>query len=1304
MIHTAVSSTADGSVVIGVDMNVSDAEKELAKLKKKIFKLTTDIEENTFRKNELAERIKYANKDYDALNKKIKGIDEQFVDPKDLKIKKELDDRMYGWEQEIKKLDSVIDRDNVILEFTKEKYGEIAKEAERLRTIKSDAGLEKMSEEAAEVNKRLHELANKYADLAEKRIDFDPNEGEFLKLRQEIKECVLYLDKLAESGQLSELSSGAEIAKDRISDLTNTIEEYQYRLNNYELPDNQREVLYAKIEKGKHLLEQYQNALDKVSEKKADLQKTQREESQSRLNTYLEKTSSLYQKLNSMIGKTTEMSGVMQDIAASTGGKFAGAVQSTSAALGGMGQALSGVVAKAAPYLAIVAAVLKIFQKLWNAVKKFASGFTEALKRGASAVYSFGSAVAKNFVASLKAIGKFGADAAKKLNVFSKLTEDLSGKFKRIGSTIKSALVFSVIYQGLAMVRSQIGAYLSVNTQFMTALRRLQGALLTAFQPIYEVVVPALTALINILSRAIATVTQFFASLFGKTAKQAQNNAEGLYEQANATQAAGEAAEDASKQLAAFDEINKLEGSASAGGGGGASTETGPLFDFEYEETPFKTWGEAFDAFLDKLLGGIPKLRDAFKSFADWLNDLTGNLYEMFTFPGVLEKVKQLGRELADALNYLTNLIEWEQLGRALGAGLNLALNFLTSFIYEYDWMNLGHRLAEMVNGLVDEIDWKEFGRLLWAGFKIGLETLAGFLLGLDMPLMAQAASNIVIGFFNEMTNTIRRIPWGDIGRQIAGFLVNLDWRGMLSSVTSAIAAGLMAAVAGIRGFLDRIVPELDRIAGEIVRALIEFFRYKVDWAELARTIGDGVAAALRFIVNLLDPELFYEVGKAIGDFFINLQWVEIFGGLTQALANGINSAVAAVRGFLDSVKPRLKEIADGIAQKINEFVKNVDWAELGQTISDGIEAALDFMIELMNQIDWDAIGTAIAEFLENIDWDTLLAKWGTLMGQFIDAKLRAVDLSGALDVGMEIVAGLAKGMWNKFQESGGVLGWLKSLLVDPILNGVKGLLGIHSPSTVFAEIGGFLIAGLARGISETWHTITDFFSEKLGSLKQTLTDSWDNIKSTASVKWGEIKASLGAKWDEIKVSAGEKFGEIKDRIIERMEEVKEKDWYKIGKSIVDDILSGLESIWNSLTSWAGRVKDKIADALSGAERGGGFGSTRSGGGGFSTRMAAAPIPDITAFNIPALATGAVIPPNREFLAVLGDQKNGTNIESPVSEIENAVMRAMQKAGVTGGNQTVILQVDGRELGRATVKFGGAEYQRIGTRLVEAHT
>ena len=50
----------------------------------------------------------------------------------------------------------------------------------------------------------------------------------------------------------------------------------------------------------------------------------------------------------------------------------------------------------------------------------------------------------------------------------------------------------------------------------------------------------------------------------------------------------------------------------------------------------------------------------------------------------------------------------------------------------------------------------------------------------------------------------------------------------------------------------------------------------------------------------------------------------------------------------------------------------------------------------------------------------------------------------------------------------------------------------------------------------------------------------------------------------------------------------------------------------------------------------------------------------ITAPQIPYLAQGAVIPPNREFLAVLGDQSSGTNIEAPLSTIQEAVAAVMQ--------------------------------------------
>lgn len=69
--------------------------------------------------------------------------------------------------------------------------------------------------------------------------------------------------------------------------------------------------------------------------------------------------------------------------------------------------------------------------------------------------------------------------------------------------------------------------------------------------------------------------------------------------------------------------------------------------------------------------------------------------------------------------------------------------------------------------------------------------------------------------------------------------------------------------------------------------------------------------------------------------------------------------------------------------------------------------------------------------------------------------------------------------------------------------------------------------------------------------------------------------------------------------------------------------------------------------------------------------------------DIPALASGAVIPPNRKFLAVLGDQKSGTNVEAPLSTIKQAVMEAMAQGSREPIN--VNLVVDGKTLARVVV-------------------
>lgn len=771
-------------------------------------------------------------------------------------------------------------------------------------------------------NRKLHEMRDLLADFRARARDKNLS----LMQRDEAKAMIPSLKE-----EYADQKTRVNGLRAEWNKLHNAVERY----------DAQIAEATAELERQKRAAGQIQEKLDGSSGAGA----------QERMAAYLERNSTLYQQAAGLLGKTADASAVLQGLAGATSGKLSGAFQTASAAVGSFGTALSGVVAKAAPFLAVVTAIFGLLKKLWSAAVEFAAGFTNALKRGAASVYSFSSAVARNFVAALKAIGRLSASFVKtvtgitknivqftkRLNAFSQMAKTLGSMLKQLGSTIKSALVFSVIYQGLALIRQQMGAYLMVNTQFSTALRQLQGVLLTAFQPIYDAVVPALTTLMNVLSRVIAAISQFTAALFGTTAKQAQKNAEALHKEANALKEAGSAAEKAAGSLAGFDEINQIQTENKGGGGSGASQEAGPSFDYEYVETAFDSWGEAFSAILDNLLDGIPKLKSAFSYFADWLNDFSKKLYDMFTFPGVLEKVQQLGRDLANAFNNLVNNINWYQLGQALGAGLNLALQFLVNFLYTFDWMNLGTKLAEFINGAVSEIDWYTVGMLLWAGFKIAIETLAGLLLGLDMVALADAASNLVIGFFDSMTETIQKIPWAQIGDQIAKFLNNIDWYGVLTSAIKAIQAALRAFQQTVAGFVRTL--KWSEIAEEIYTAINESLG-NINWRQMGQTLGDLFIHVLDFVRDVVSGINWYEIGQNIADLITGFDFASALGSLADALAAGINAAIALARGFLDNLMPEAQGIAEGIAERLKNAVVAVEWDALGGIIGDSIKSA----------------------------------------------------------------------------------------------------------------------------------------------------------------------------------------------------------------------------------------------------------------------------------------------------------------------------------------------------------------------------
>lgn len=143
----------------------------------------------------------------------------------------------------------------------------------------------------------------------------------------------------------------------------------------------------------------------------------------------------------------------------------------------------------------------------------------------------------------------------------------------RIIGLAKRVFVFTLVTKALRGLRSYLWEGITANDEAAASVARLRGALLTLAQPILQVVIPAFTALVNILTRVVTAVATVISALFGKTLEQSAEAAKGLYNEQKALKGVGSAAKSASKRLAAFDEINQLgdnSGSGIAGGGGGA--------------------------------------------------------------------------------------------------------------------------------------------------------------------------------------------------------------------------------------------------------------------------------------------------------------------------------------------------------------------------------------------------------------------------------------------------------------------------------------------------------------------------------------------------------------------------------------------------------------------------------------------------------------------------------------------------------------------------------------------------------------
>lgn len=152
-------------------------------------------------------------------------------------------------------------------------------------------------------------------------------------------------------------------------------------------------------------------------------------------------------------------------------------------------------------------------------------------------------------------------DASKSLEKFQ----------KKITTIAKKVFVFTLISSALRKVKSYMGEALEANTAYQNSLAQLRGTLRTAFQPILNVVIPILQALINVLNTAMSYVAKFTSWLFGTTVSASAAAAKALYNQANATEAVGNAAAKAKRQMSGLDEMNTYQTDTSSSVGGSSA-------------------------------------------------------------------------------------------------------------------------------------------------------------------------------------------------------------------------------------------------------------------------------------------------------------------------------------------------------------------------------------------------------------------------------------------------------------------------------------------------------------------------------------------------------------------------------------------------------------------------------------------------------------------------------------------------------------------------------------------------------------
>lgn len=706
------------------------------------------------------------------------------------------------------------------------------------------------------------------------------------------------------------------------------------------------------------------------------------------------------------------------------------------------------------------------------------------------------------------------------------------------------------------------------------------------------------------------------ADQYGEAADNAEKLADATNDTADATKKATKAAKG---YLSPLDEINNYSTDKSTDSSSKTPSTTGGLADQMKDAVQNVDYGKLAEGetVLDKMSKPLKKIIDRFKQLAKLI--AKGFWDGLGDYEPIFDGIK---KDLDSIWKSLKDIFTDPEVTKA-------ANKFFDSYAYA-------------------------IGQVAGSFARIGLTIAQNIIGGIEKFLKqnAQRIKNYLIDMFNI----------GSEIAQIAGDLA-VAFADVFSAFGGETAQQITADLIGIFAEIGMVLTETAaKLGRDILNMIAQPF---IDNKDILKSAIEGSLGVIETVTSGV-----LTVVQNLSD-AISMLYDEHVKPFFDSIANGLSSIFGTLlTGYNTYVLP----VFQGLAEQFKGLLEG----PLGDAILK-IEAFLGKLIDSLKLL-WESvlvplINWIIANLLPVVA--KIIDVVGTTAIKVLESLIKIIgDVADTLSGIIDFLVGVFTGDWE--------LAWqgIKEI-ADGIWNLIKDIITVTWDAIKTVTKGALSI--IKNIINVTWNAIKAATSTVWNAIKKSLSNLWNSLKATASTVFDAIKTKVTGVWDSVKNKTSQVWENVTTFVSDKVETIKNAITNKFNaardavKSAFEGIVNFIKAPINQAISIVNNAVGMINNAIGGIESAFSFGPwTVPTPFGSKTIGFHATFPRVS--TIPYLASGAVIPPRSEFLAVLGDQKKGNNLEAPESLLRQIVREESGKGQGDGNTYNVTVNASGRKL------------------------